>query len=285
MDNAEFKQEIIEYIANTYDSFIDYQKITQEILVEFDRITQKNHLDYYLAYGTLLGAVRDNSQIPWDYDIDTLVKISDMERLVELLDTELGDDFYYDYITKTQCYPAPCLRICQKGYSMMALHVDVFFLIGAPNETKKRESYIKDIKKTIRLRLSKYISLYLKETPQSNIGRLYYIVLNSVYKMIPGFLVRSKERKLLSKYRLEDSEYWISYQDVYDKVYPRYIFDSSSRLKFGDSFFSVPAGFEEFLNINYGNWHNYFPINERFDEFYNMKKIVDERQASYLESK
>jgi hypothetical protein len=39
---------------------------------------------YALAYGTLLGAVRDGDVIPWDYDFDLLVRADELERLLAL---------------------------------------------------------------------------------------------------------------------------------------------------------------------------------------------------------
>ena len=41
------------------------KEVQLEILDELDRICNENGLRYYLAYGSLLGAVRHNGFIPW----------------------------------------------------------------------------------------------------------------------------------------------------------------------------------------------------------------------------
>lgn len=55
-----------------------------EILEEFKRVCDENNLTYYLAFGTLLGAVRHQGFIPWDDDIDTGIPYSDYNRLESL---------------------------------------------------------------------------------------------------------------------------------------------------------------------------------------------------------
>lgn len=272
MNNKEFREEIKTYIDDCYDKFNGYQQIALEILIEFDRVCGINQLDYYLAYGTLIGAIRDSSQIPWDYDIDTFVKIDDRERLLSALNKDLGDGFYYDYSDKNPTYPTSCLRICKKGYSMMALHVDVFFLIGTPNNEKKRARFLDHIKKVIHLRTLKNIPLYIPQ--KDRFSKLMFVVLKL---FLPVRCLNYIENRLFHKYKLDVSDYWCANQTVYKKVYPKDIFATTTKVKVNDHAFSVPVGYEEFLSLNYGDWHKYFPVKSRFEEFYNMLNIIEER--------
>ena len=59
----------------------EFREVQLGVLAEFDRICRSHELTYYLAYGTLLGAVRHGGYIPWDDDIDVMMPRADYDRL------------------------------------------------------------------------------------------------------------------------------------------------------------------------------------------------------------
>lgn len=70
-----------------------------ELLVEFERICEKNHLEYFAVGGTLLGTIRHNGFIPWDDDIDVGMKRKDYEIFLEIAPKELGSSFFLQTIS------------------------------------------------------------------------------------------------------------------------------------------------------------------------------------------
>ncbi len=62
----------------------ELKDIQLDILKRFDEVCRNNNLEYSLAYGTMLGAVRHKGFIPWDDDIDVVMKRADYNRLMDL---------------------------------------------------------------------------------------------------------------------------------------------------------------------------------------------------------
>ena len=61
----------------------EMKKIELSILSEIDDICKKQNINYSIAYGTLLGAIRHGGFIPWDDDIDIIMPRKDYENFVK----------------------------------------------------------------------------------------------------------------------------------------------------------------------------------------------------------
>lgn len=64
-----------------------------EVLQIVIDICEKNQLQYFADWGTLLGAVRHQGFISWDDDIDICLKREDYNRLIEILPQQLPYGF------------------------------------------------------------------------------------------------------------------------------------------------------------------------------------------------
>ena len=96
---------VVSYVAETeyettdnvafYDGKIkNIQALETKILLEIDRICRKHDIKYFLAGGSLLGAVREKGAIEWDDDLDIGMLREDLEKFRKVVESELSDEFY-----------------------------------------------------------------------------------------------------------------------------------------------------------------------------------------------
>ena len=60
----------------------ELKKIQLGLLNALDDYCVQNDLTYYLAYGTLIGAIRHKGYIPWDDDIDVMMPREDYNKFI-----------------------------------------------------------------------------------------------------------------------------------------------------------------------------------------------------------
>lgn len=282
MNSEEFRKEVHTFIDAELDKFEDYQTIAADILKEFDRVCRKNNLSYWAAFGTLLGIKRDGGQIPWDYDIDILAPFSELDNLRKALKNDLGADYYYVFTDTMPNYPTNCLRVCRKGYDWKAIHVDVFFLIGVPEDKKERDLFIKKCIKYKKIRHAKYMQDHFPSEGVSFVDRLIKWLQRNRYFYFTSKKLNAIQRKLCSQYSLEECPNWNGYGGPI--ILPRGIFEKSEA-SFHNFPVIIPSKYDEFLSLFYDEWRSYQPISIRFNEFYKMKNIVDSRQLKYQKDK
>ena len=65
-----------------------------DILIEIDKICRKHNIQYWITFGTLLGAVRHGGFIPWDDDIDIAMPSDDLKKFIEIAPKELPSNLF-----------------------------------------------------------------------------------------------------------------------------------------------------------------------------------------------
>ena len=91
----------------------EVQNYYYEMIKYVDEICNKENIQYFLAYGTLLGAIREGGFIPWDDDMDIWMKRTDYERFMNVMPRYTDEKFFLQNYKTDPYFPIPELtRIC-----------------------------------------------------------------------------------------------------------------------------------------------------------------------------
>ena len=163
----ELKEETatIRYVLDNYIDIREFPKATgvlrqcqlgdAELLRIVCEILTKNNIQYWLGYGTLLGAVRHKGFIPWDDDLDICMTRDNYNKAWEVLPEELKK---YDININEPNPQRIAISIWKAG-----LILDIFPVDNVDVRT------VKDLN-DLKSRLIKYRSYYKKhknDTPES----------------------------------------------------------------------------------------------------------------------
>ena len=274
MNNELFRIEIHKFIDDAYDELNKYKQIIYDIFREFHRVCKKNCITYYAAFGSLLSIVRDEMIIlPWDKDADLLLPISERCRMQEALKNDLTEDYFFMSHEINPNYRLLMLRIGKKGFSLETFHLDVFYLIGAPDSIKEQEKMREEIRHLIRKNEikthfhSKSIWTHEKGWKHLNFSCLKYKIKSHFYNIDKEF------EELCNRYPYDLSNHYITVGNGAE-VFPKSIFEPKREISVDGCECFVPYDSKEFLKLRYGDFMSLFPVANRFDEFYNGYKDV-----------
>ena len=64
-----------------------------EVLAEIDRVCRLHGITYFADWGTLLGTVRHGGFVPWDDDMDIVMKREDYQRFLTEAVPDMAEGF------------------------------------------------------------------------------------------------------------------------------------------------------------------------------------------------
>ena len=226
-----------------------YQIANTKLLSIFDYICKRHNIEYWLDFGTCLGAYRHKGFIPWDDDIDIGMKRNNYNKIINILKSELPEGFLVD---EGQSY---CdYAITRIIYKNSAIQLDIF-----PYDTYYKCEVSEYEEQQLEDKISElnhhFYKKYLK-----NISDKKFFPREELAKMIKKYLLRGNT-EIKDGIMLRGLEFNYSHNDK--KVYKNNIIYPLSSCEFEGKKFPIPGKIEKFLELNYGNFMD-FPLNIDF---------------------
>ena len=240
----------------------EIQQYETEMLKEVSELCKKNNVEYFLAYGSVLGAIRHQGSIPWDSDIDMAVPINQFDQFIKVMREGLSEAYYLDYFDTNKFYPYLFPRIGLKGYSTNKLHIDVFKLVGIPSSIEDQRKF-----KKIALpynTLFRYKNVHQKYGAEFSLkGKLFYSGIKILLSPITNKYIIKKFDKLAHKYPYDKSDFVMNINGGYGEreFIPKKLYGKGCTFNYADMEVIIPEQNHEYLTHFYGDYMK-FPSKE-----------------------
>ena len=251
----------------------DIQKKSIEILMVFKEFCEKHGLLFYLCGGCCIGAVRHKGFIPWDDDIDVFMPRDDYETLARLWPEEMADTKYrYCRSSRNEFCRSLVAAISDESTAFIkkrqadldishGVRLEILPLDGCPASRWKRK---------LQLCWALIYQIYINQEAPVSKGRIANLAGRIMLALCPGwklrFYIAEYAQRHMSKYSFGSASRVTELCARFDPMlreYPAEAFKSAVYMTFEGLEIPVPAGYDTYLNMAFGDYMKLPPNEER----------------------
>lgn len=257
---------------DAYDGKLEtIQNILLGFLLEIDRICKKHNIKYFLAGGTLLGAVRHKGFIPWDDDADVMMLRDDYDKFLKVLPYELPANFAIQNNEKTSHFPFTKIRINDTVFSTEFssrfddIHNGIFFDVLAQDQTSNNKLLRKlHMHATASIRwlvLDKW-----REIKVNANGKFSSFVANLLKTIFPLSFLEKLQNALMSQFKNKKNAKYLfdsMGRNITRGEFPKQWLDEAVYVDFENVKLPIPKEYDKYLSYLYGDYMEMIPVSLR----------------------
>lgn len=249
----------------------EIQQGSFEVLLKFKAICNDHRWTYYLAYGTLLGAIRHKGFIPWDDDIDIQMPRKDYEEFIQycLENKRKILPFQLMHYKTNQKYIYSLARFSDSRYSLhyknvkdygLGLFIDIYPL---DNACPQDEAWRKQVRSMI------YTVTRWGNGSDDSLRNLVKKILRPIcyrkYGVKNQIGLIQKHDLLAQKHDNDPLEYLdcVLWEEMDRPPYKAEWFQKGIPHEFNGQFFNVPTNYDAILKQSYGDYMKLPPKEEQ----------------------
>lgn len=264
------------------------KKVGLDILKEFIRVCDLLDLKYYLAYGTLIGAVRHEGYIPWDDDVDVYMPRPDYEIFMKEAKKYLKDNYFVqnndtdpEYLLRFAKIRDSNTTFIEEEYKKYTINHGIFIDIFPLDGYVKGKDFLLDMRikqkafeeSDNEVKFKNSLSTFNMKVIQK-IGPILNKKIN-LEKTMNSYEDRAK------KFSYKDSDYVAEMVgSIYIVPMKKEVFGEGKLMKFEDIYARVPDDYDTCLKLLYGDYMK-LPPKEQREPHHNF--VAMDTEKSYWE--
>ena len=254
------------------------QRLELDILLDFAGYCERQGLTYFLAYGTLLGAVRHQGFIPWDDDVDVWMPRADYGKLIRSFNADAAS--HYQLIAPTdpisrhsfvKIIDTRTVKIetnFDYAPGALGIDIDIFPLDGQPEDDAAFRDWFRQLEKCYQK-----ADFPMRHTHECRRKRWILAAINLLGGRKHRFGTRIKHRYLKKAHRLHEmypyhgSAYVGAVEHCFgcqQDRFPAGWFEESTQLLFEGHRFNAPKAYDAVLRLLYEDYMTLPPEQERY---------------------
>ena len=252
------------YFSVLYKRRDGYRKLSEAEIKEVElgvmdyihHLCQKEKINYSLAYGTLLGAVRHKGYIPWDDDIDISLKRDEYDKLYQAVLRENNPIYKVVSWENDARYPYPFYRVYDARTVYDNNYIENDIDLGICVDVFPFDYYADVNKDMVKLDTYRRLSVYTlygihnKNTKLKNIIR-YLLVL--IFRLTRVKTWNQKMNKLSMRAKDGDSIDYLMENKKLSTKFDKSLLDTTVDSPFEDRVYKIPSSYQQILSAIYGD--------------------------------
>lgn len=232
-----------------------------EILDVIVKICNDNNLTYYLAGGSVLGAIRHKGIIPWDDDIDIMMYRSDLDKFEKLCEKQLPDGYFYQSSKTDPHYHHIFSKVRKDGTLFVekqtastgqhnGIFVDIF-----PIDSAKHECGLQSKQAMLANKIEKILKV--KDNILS--GNFLDKVIATIFSERFLLLI---QREVLSVFNNPKNKYYVNFGSQYGvkkQTMKKSVYYPPIEIEFENRKYYIPNDYDHFLRKLYGDKYMELP--------------------------
>lgn len=249
------------------------RQLELELILQIDEICKKHDIKYFLAGGSMLGALRHGGFIPWDDDMDIGMLPEDYKKFVKVCPPELTHNYFYQTtdLEPESLYIHDKIRVENTVFSTSyanqfkmhnGVYIDIFVYYKTSDKPKKQARHIRKIQIMRRVLGMRWVN-----RPRKHIHYYFSLVMLPIMRLFPTTFFRHLYIKLLEKYEKKDTHFRIDGSGFNLKkvgAFPSEWFDEITYKDFCGHSLPVLKRYDDYLKHWYGEkYMELLPFSDR----------------------